>query len=214
MTWRFAYPDAAKRVALFASRHDHCVLDLLWRWRSGELGCDVAGVVSNHEDFRREVEREGLPFHYVPVNAANKPAAFAEMERIWEDAGADLVVLARYMQIVPPDLCERWPGRIMNIHHSFLPSFMGANPYQRAWERGVKLGRGGDLSASGLDASLAVHLGGSAWATRRSRPPCGAFPTDRSAAASSRSATAGAAAPRPTRVRAGTRLNSVRWSSG
>jgi len=137
--WSIRREGERMRLLLMVSRLGHCMADLLWRWRSGELGCDLAGVISNHEDLRRDVEREGLPFHYVPVNAGNKPAAFAEIERLWEDAGADLIVLARYMQIVPPDLCERWPGRIMNIHHSFLPSFMGANPYQRAWERGVKL---------------------------------------------------------------------------
>jgi formyltetrahydrofolate deformylase len=85
------------------------------------------------------VEREGIPFHFVPVTAANKAAAFAQVEQIWADANADLIVLARYMQIVPAELCARWPGRIINIHHSFLPSFVGASPYHRAWERGVKL---------------------------------------------------------------------------
>jgi formyltetrahydrofolate deformylase len=96
-------------------------------------------VVANHEDFRGEVEREGIPFHHIPVTPADKAAAFERIEKIWQECGADLVVLARYMQIVPPELCARWEGRIMNIHHSFLPSFVGANPYQRAWERGVKL---------------------------------------------------------------------------
>ena len=137
--WSIRRESDRRRLMLMVSKLGHCMADLLWRWRSGELGCDLAGVISNHEEYRREVEREGLTFHYVPVHAGNKPAAFAEMERIWEDAGADLIVLARYMQVVPPDLCERWQGRIMNIHHSFLPSFVGANPYQRAWERGVKL---------------------------------------------------------------------------
>ena len=112
---------------------------MLWRWKAGELGCDIACVIGNHEDFREVVEREGLPFHYVPVSAEGKAAAFAKIERLWEEAGADLVVLARYMQVVPEDLCARWEGRVINIHHSFLPSFVGANPYQRAWERGVKL---------------------------------------------------------------------------
>jgi formyltetrahydrofolate deformylase len=96
-------------------------------------------VISNHETLRFLVEREGIPFHCVPVHAENKAEAFARMESIWREVGAELVVLARYMQVVPSALCEAWAGRIMNIHHSFLPSFVGANPYQRAYQRGVKL---------------------------------------------------------------------------
>ena len=137
--WSIRRESDRMRVVLMVSRLGHCLADLLWRWRAGELGCDVACVIGNHEDFRTTVEREGLPFHYIPVDSTNQDAAFAEMERIWGDAGADLIVLARYMQVVPATVCERWEGRIMNIHHSFLPSFVGANPYQRAWERGVKL---------------------------------------------------------------------------
>ena len=125
------------RVVLMVSKLGHCLADLLWRWRSGELGCDLAAVVANHDDFRSIVEREGIPFYHIPVTPANKPEAFAQTEAIWAQCNADLIVLARYMQIIPPELCRRW--RIMNIHHSFLPSFVGANPYQRAWERGVKL---------------------------------------------------------------------------
>lgn len=137
--WSLRREGEHLRVVLMVSKLGHCLADLLWRWRSGELGCELAGVIGNHEDFRETVEREGLPFHYVPVLPANKEAAFAKIEQLWQEAGADLVVLARYMQVIPPELCARWEGRIMNIHHSFLPSFVGANPYQRAWERGVKL---------------------------------------------------------------------------
>lgn len=137
--WSLRRESERLRVVLMVSHLGHCMADLLWRWHTGELGGDLACVVSNHEDFRGTVEREGIPFHHVPISAATKPKAFAEMERIWREAGADLIVLARYMQIVPGDVCTRWEGRIMNIHHSFLPSFIGANPYQRAWERGVKL---------------------------------------------------------------------------
>jgi formyltetrahydrofolate deformylase len=137
--WTLRRESDHLRVVLMVSKLGHCLADLLWRWKSGELPCEIAAVIANHENFRGTVEREGLPFHYIPVNSENKASAFAEVERIWTDAGADLVVLARYMQVVPADLCERWEGRIMNIHHSFLPSFVGANPYQRAWERGVKL---------------------------------------------------------------------------
>jgi formyltetrahydrofolate deformylase len=137
--WSIRRESERMRVVLMVSKLGHCLADLLWRWRAGELGCDIATVVANHEDFRGEVEREGIPFHHIPVTPADKAAAFERIEKIWQECGADLVVLARYMQIVPPELCARWEGRIMNIHHSFLPSFVGANPYQRAWERGVKL---------------------------------------------------------------------------
>lgn len=137
--WSIRQESERMRVVLMVSKLGHCLADLLWRWRSGELDCDIAAIVSNHEDFRGLTEREGIPFHHLPVNAANKTEAFTEAEEIWAQCNADLVVLARYMQIIPKELCARWQGRIMNIHHSFLPSFVGANPYQRAWERGVKL---------------------------------------------------------------------------
>ena len=137
--WSIRRESDHMRVVIMVSRLGHCLADLLWRWKAGELGCEIVAVVGNHEDFRNTVEREGLPFHYVPVTPETKADAFGAIERIWTDAGADLVVLARYMQVVPLHVCERWEGRIMNIHHSFLPSFVGANPYQRAWERGVKL---------------------------------------------------------------------------
>jgi len=137
--WSIRRESEKMRVVLMVSRLGHCLADLLWRWRAGELGCDIAAVVANHDDFRGIVEREGIPFYHIAVTPANKTAAFEQIEGIWQECGADLVVLARYMQIVPPDLCARWEGRIMNIHHSFLPSFVGANPYHRAWERGVKL---------------------------------------------------------------------------
>ncbi len=137
--WSIRRESDQMRVVIMVSRLGHCLADLLWRWKAGELGCEIVAVVGNHEDFRNTVEREGLPFHYVPVTPETKAGAFEAIERIWTDAGADLIVLARYMQVVPLQVCERWEGRIMNIHHSFLPSFVGANPYQRAWERGVKL---------------------------------------------------------------------------
>ncbi len=137
--WSIRRESERMRMVLMVSRLGHCLADLLWRWRARELNCDVVGVVSNHDDFRGEVEREGVPFLHLPVSAADKAQVFGEIERRWSEWGADLVVLARYMQIVPPEVCNRWAGRIVNIHHSFLPSFVGANPYQRAWERGVKI---------------------------------------------------------------------------
>src|SRR5688572_2028223 len=137
--WSIRRESEKMRVVLMVSQLGHCLADLLWRWRAGELGCDIAAVVANHDHFRPIVEREGIPFHHIPITPGDKAPAFAEIEKVWQECGADLVVLARYMQIIPPELCARWEGRIMNIHHSFLPSFVGANPYLRAWERGVKL---------------------------------------------------------------------------
>ena len=139
MNWRLSDSARPRRVAILASRLDHCLVDLLYRWRAGELRCGIPCVISNHEDLRADVEVHGLPFHVVPVTPGSKPAAFAEIERLLESHAIDTVVLARYMQILPPDLCRRYPGRIINIHHSFLPSFVGAKPYHRAFERGVKL---------------------------------------------------------------------------
>jgi formyltetrahydrofolate deformylase len=138
MTWRFAYADTPRRVALLASRYDHCVLDLLWRWRRGELDCDVVCVISNHADLARDVAGFGVPYHHVPVAKDDKPAAEATMLGLLAGE-TDLVVLARYMQILSSEFLERLGCPVINIHHSFLPAFVGANPYARARERGVKL---------------------------------------------------------------------------
>jgi len=126
-------------AVILVSKLGHCLADLLWRWRSGELPVDVRLVISNHEDFRHMAEREGIRFECVPVDAANKAAAFGKMAALFREAQAELIVLARYMQVLPADICKEFYGKIINIHHSFLPSFAGANPYKRAYERGVKL---------------------------------------------------------------------------
>lgn len=139
MHWYLRDNSEPQRVVMLASQSSHCLADLLHRWQSGELNCAIPCVISNHENLRSMVEWHGIPFHYVPVTADNKPAAFARMTEIIDRHDADTLVLARYMQIVPPSLCERFAGRLINIHHSFLPSFVGANPYQRAYDRGVKL---------------------------------------------------------------------------
>jgi formyltetrahydrofolate deformylase len=138
MTWRFAYSDTPKRVALLASRYDHCLLDLLWRWRRGELDCEVVCVISNHADLERDVAAFGVPFHHVPVARDDKPAAERKMLELLAGK-ADLVVLARYMQILSDSFLADVGCPVINIHHSFLPAFIGANPYARAHERGVKL---------------------------------------------------------------------------
>jgi formyltetrahydrofolate deformylase len=133
--------DVPRRVVILVSREDHCLVDLLHRWRTGELRFDLRCVVSNHPDTRAYVEQHGVAFHHVPVpsEAVGKAGALAEVERRLESEAAELVILARYMQVLPPPLCERYAGRILNIHHSFLPSFAGGQPYRQAFERGVKL---------------------------------------------------------------------------
>ena len=139
MDWRISDSAEKKRVAILVSKQGHCLYDLLARWQSNELAIDIPCVIANHRDFERFVQWHGIPFHYIPVSASNKPAAFAQIERILEDAQTDSIVLARYMQILSPALCARYAGQIVNIHHSFLPSFVGAKPYHQAYERGVKL---------------------------------------------------------------------------
>jgi formyltetrahydrofolate deformylase len=141
MEWRLTDTDVRKRVMLLVSREDHCLADLLYRWRSADMECDITSVVSNHDDLRSFVEWHGIPFRWVPVppEPAPKAEAFAEIQRIFEEEQADVMVLARYMQIIPASFCDPYRGRIINIHHSFLPSFAGSRPYHQAFARGVKL---------------------------------------------------------------------------
>lgn len=139
MQWRVTDTGVKPRVVLMASRDNHCLADILNRWHNGDLHCEIPCVISNHDDLHSLVEWHGIPFFHVPVDANDKTAHFAEVERLIEEHRADTIVLARYMQILPKALCERWPYRIINIHHSFLPSFIGARPYHQAHERGVKL---------------------------------------------------------------------------
>lgn len=133
--------DTAKRikVLLMVSNFGHCLNDLLYRWRVGALPIEIVGVVSNHLTYQKVVVNHDLPFHHINVTKDNKPQAEARLLEVVEDSGADLVVLARYMQILSDALCQKMSGRIINIHHSFLPSFKGANPYKQAYQRGVKL---------------------------------------------------------------------------
>ncbi len=137
MSWRLTLSDRKKRVAILVSKHDHAMLELLWGWKRGELRADVAAVISNHPDLGDAVGALGVPFVHVPNSATQRAEAEARMaEAIGK---ADLVVLARYMQIVSPGFVARWPDRMINIHHSFLPAFVGADPYRQAYERGVKV---------------------------------------------------------------------------
>jgi formyltetrahydrofolate deformylase len=139
MDWRISDSAEKKRVVVLVSKQEHCLYDLLARWQSKELDVDIPCVISNHETLRGFVEWHGIPFHHVPVMPDDKEAAYAEVQRLFEDYRGDTMVLARYMQILSPGLCRAYPGRIINIHHSFLPSFVGARPYHQAFERGVKL---------------------------------------------------------------------------
>ncbi len=135
----FIDESAKRKVILMVSRFGHCLNDLLYRWRIGALPIDIVGVISNHMEYQQVVERLGIPFHCINVTKETKPEAEAAQMRIVEAAGADLIVLARYMQVLSDEMCRKMSGRIINIHHSFLPSFKGANPYKQAFERGVKL---------------------------------------------------------------------------
>jgi formyltetrahydrofolate deformylase len=130
---------SSRPSVIMVSRFGHCLNDLLFRWRTGALPIEVKAVVSNHEDFRDLAASVGLPFHHLPVNAENKERQEAALQAIVASEGVELVVLARYMQILSSAFCAQHAGRIINIHHSFLPSFKGARPYHRAYERGVKL---------------------------------------------------------------------------
>jgi formyltetrahydrofolate deformylase len=139
MDWAISDSAVKKRLVLLVSRQDHCLYDLLYRWRSQDFAFDIPLVISNHEDLRAFVEWHGIPFEHVPVTADTKEAAFRRMLELFHAAGGDTMVLARYMQVLPGWLCEALPSRILNIHHSFLPSFAGAKPYHQAYRRGVKL---------------------------------------------------------------------------
>ena len=142
MSWRVAYADRRKRMAVMVSKVEHCLLELLWRQRSGELPVEIPLIVSNHDRLRGLVEQYGVPFHHLPLTPESKPQQEQQVMELLEqhfDTQHDFIVLARYMQILSPGFVARYPGRIINIHHSFLPAFVGANPYRHAYERGVKL---------------------------------------------------------------------------
>ncbi|MGV9312838.1 formyltetrahydrofolate deformylase [Streptomyces sp. NPDC003691] len=139
MDWQIHRADQPMRVVLMVSKFGHCLNDLLFRSRIGALPVEIAAVVSNHRDFEALVGSYNLPFHYLPVTRENKAEAEAELLKLVREENVELVVLARYMQVLSDDLCKELSGRIINIHHSFLPSFKGAKPYHQAHARGVKL---------------------------------------------------------------------------
>ena len=136
--WHFRRLPYKMRTAVLVTKTDHCLNEILWRTRLGEMPIEVTSVIGNREDCRELAEREGLPFHYVEMGE-DKEKGFREVEALLDAQNVELVVLARFMQIIPAWMCEKYEGRIINIHHSFLPAFIGANPYRKAYERGVKL---------------------------------------------------------------------------
>ncbi len=138
MTWRLTSASAKKRVAILVSKQDHALMELLWRHKRGELAADLRMVISNHPDHRQTVEDFGLPYHHVPVTRDTKPESEAAISKLLGDS-IDLVILARYMQILSADFVAQYPTKIINIHHSFLPAFVGAGPYRQAHDRGVKI---------------------------------------------------------------------------
>jgi formyltetrahydrofolate deformylase len=139
MRWKLAYSAARPAAAIFVSRAQHCLLDLLYRHKIGELACDIPLIVSNHEDAAGLAAFYGIPFHHIAADAGNQVAAAIAHGELLKRHAVDLIVLARYMQVLPPEFVARYAGRIINVHHSFLPAFGGARPYHAAYQRGVKL---------------------------------------------------------------------------
>jgi formyltetrahydrofolate deformylase len=139
MNWQLHDRAERIRTLLMVSQLGHCLNDLLFRWSAGSLPVDITGVVSNHEVYRTLTESYELPFHHIPVTKDNKPAAEAKLMSVIDETSTELIVLARYMQIISSEVCKRVEGRMINIHHSFLPSFKGAKPYHQAYAKGVKL---------------------------------------------------------------------------
>lgn len=137
-TWQLHFSDTLPRMAIWVSRQDHCLLDLLWRQRAGELAVQISLIIGNHADLQPLAEQFGIDYHYLPITPANKPEQEAQELALLRDYQIDLVVLAKYMQVLRPEFIDQF-SQIINIHHSFLPAFAGANPYQRASERGVKI---------------------------------------------------------------------------
>lgn len=139
LSWSVHYPDYVQRMAILVTKASHCLYDLLFRWQEGELRCEIPVIISNHPNLEYIADRFRIPFHCLPVTKETKPQQEAEIRRLLRQYHIDLVVLARYMQILSKEFVEEYAGRIINIHHAFLPAFQGANPYQRAYERGVKM---------------------------------------------------------------------------
>jgi formyltetrahydrofolate deformylase len=139
MTWDICDASNARKTLIMVSQYDHCLNDLLYRYRSNQLHIEITGVVSNHKDTRELVESHGLNFHYLPITKDTKAEQESEVRKIIKDTNSELIIMARYMQILSEEFCADYTGRVINIHHSFLPGFKGARPYHQAYERGVKI---------------------------------------------------------------------------
>jgi formyltetrahydrofolate deformylase len=160
MRWRLVLGSERKRMAIFVSRYDHCLYDLLLRHRAGELACDIPLILSNHPDHETVADQFGIEFQVFPITAATKRAQEEREHELLLSRRIDLVVLARYMQVLSSELIERWPASIINIHHSFLPAFVGSKPYHQAYERGVKLiGATAHYATTDLDEGPIIEQG-------------------------------------------------------
>ena len=158
MSWRLSCSFDVKKVGILVSKEDHALLELLWRYSRGALPCQITKVVSNHEELRADVESFGIPFVHIPVNKDNKDEAYDKINEVMQ--GNDLLVLARYMQILTPSFVDKWESKVINIHHSFLPAFVGANPYKQAFDKGVKLiGATAHYVTSELDEGPIIEQG-------------------------------------------------------
>jgi formyltetrahydrofolate deformylase len=158
MNWRVRFTDRPRRMAILVSKYAHCLLDLLWRWEAGELDAEIPLVISNHTDLAETVQAHGIPFHHRGVTKASKAEQETQVQGLLRDQAIDLVVLARYMQILSPEFLEACRRPIINIHHSFLPAFVGASPYHQAYARGVKIiGATAHYVTAELDAGPIIH---------------------------------------------------------
>jgi formyltetrahydrofolate deformylase len=158
IAWRVSHTDTPKRMAILVSRYGHCLIDLLWRWDAGELDAEIPLVVSNHPDLASRTEHYGIPFHHLPMTKETKAGQEDRILDLLYERGVDVVVLARYMQVLSPKFVDAYPSGIINIYHSFLPAFAGADPYRRAHERGVKtIGATAHYVTEELDAGPIIH---------------------------------------------------------
>ncbi|ASJ89515.1 formyltetrahydrofolate deformylase [Porphyrobacter sp. CACIAM 03H1] len=159
MEWKMAREDRPRRTIIMVSKFDHCLVDLIYRWRTGELAIDPVAIVSNHpREAAIRVDIGDIPFHHIPVTPETKPSAEASLRALAEETGAELVVLARYMQVFSDELSAHFAGRAINIHHSFLPGFKGARPYHQAHARGVKIiGATAHFVTADLDEGPIIH---------------------------------------------------------
>jgi formyltetrahydrofolate deformylase len=158
MNWRVRFTDRPKRMAILVSKLGHCLIDLLWRWEAGELDAEIPLVISNHADLAAKVDAHGIPFHHRPMSKESKAEQESQIEKLLREHAIDVLVLARYMQILSPRFLDAFGRPIINIHHSFLPAFIGANPYRQAHERGVKIiGATAHYVTAELDAGPILH---------------------------------------------------------